>query len=198
MICVYKITNPIGQVYIGSTINYKKRPYYYRSISSKKQVKIYNSIQKFGWDNHKMEVLEVCTKETMWERERYYGLLFDVLSENGLNRVLPKSKGEKAIFSDEMKLNMKNRNGGYIGHPHTEQSKKLLSIAQIGRKHTIEHRMKVSLNNAKINSKLVIDLETGIFYDSIKDAAIAKGIVHSTLKSRINGRSPTKTLIAYA
>lgn len=35
-------------------------------------------------------------------------------------------------------------------------------------------------------SKLIIDLQTGIFYDSIKFAAIAKGIPRNILKRRLN------------
>lgn len=34
-------------------------------------------------------------------------------------------------------------------------------------------------------SKLIIDLQTGIFYDSIKFAAIAKGIPRAILKNRL-------------
>lgn len=48
------------------------------------------------------------------------------------------------------------------------------------------------------NNTLVLDTNTGIYYDSIKEAALAKGYVVSTLTHRLNGRLINNTPIIYA
>lgn len=49
-----------------------------------------------------------------------------------------------------------------------------------------------------IKSKIVIDMQTGIFYESAKEAAKALNYKHSTLKSYLNGRLKNKTNLLYA
>lgn len=46
-------------------------------------------------------------------------------------------------------------------------------------------------------SKLVVDTQTGVFFDCAKDAAEAYKIKHSTLKSRLNGTVKNKTNLIY-
>lgn len=48
------------------------------------------------------------------------------------------------------------------------------------------------------NSTLVLDTSTGIYFDSIKEAAIAKKMGISTLTHRLNGRLINNTTIIYA
>jgi hypothetical protein len=45
--------------------------------------------------------------------------------------------------------------------------------------------------------KCVIDLENGIYYDCMKDAADAKSITYSQLKNRLHGRTFNNTSIRY-
>lgn len=52
MACVYKIENPKGQVYIGSSCNFKSRISHYKNLSCKRQVKLYNSFVKYGFESH--------------------------------------------------------------------------------------------------------------------------------------------------
>ncbi len=42
-------------------------------------------------------------------------------------------------------------------------------------------------------SKLVLNLVTGIYYDSVKDASEATGLPYPTLCSCLNGTNPNKT-----
>ncbi len=51
---------------------------------------------------------------------------------------------------------------------------------------------------AKKNSKLVLDTQTGIFYECLKEAAVAKNINYNTLASRLNGRYPNTTSLIFA
>lgn len=41
-----------------------------------------------------------------------------------------------------------------------------------------------------IRAKLILDLQTGIFYDCARDAADAKGMTYAQLKNRLYGRTP--------
>jgi len=51
--------------------------------------------------------------------------------------------------------------------------------------------------NGKGLAKLVIDFNTGIFYESAKEASIAIGLKHTTLKSQLNGTNKNKTSMMY-
>jgi len=55
---IYKITSPSGKIYIGSSINIDKRIKYYSSGNCKGQIRLFNSIVKYGWNNHILEILE--------------------------------------------------------------------------------------------------------------------------------------------
>jgi len=70
---IYKITNPKGRIYIGQSINIESRKSKYRCLSSyAKQPKIYNSLQKYGFENHTFEIIEECSTECLDERETYW------------------------------------------------------------------------------------------------------------------------------
>jgi group I intron endonuclease len=72
MIGIYKITSPTERVYIGQSINIESRKKYYTYINNNGQPKLYNSLLKYGFDNHTFEIIEECTIEQLNERETYY------------------------------------------------------------------------------------------------------------------------------
>lgn len=92
MVGIYKITNPKGKIYIGQSIDIKKRKYYYQTLHCKKQIMLYNSIKKYGWDSHKFEVIEECSIKDLDKRENYWGTFYNTLDE-GLNLRLGKGRG---------------------------------------------------------------------------------------------------------
>lgn len=51
--------------------------------------------------------------------------------------------------------------------------------------------------NGKSNSKLVINLESGVFFNSCKEASFAHNIKHSTLRSKLNGTNRNNTNLVY-
>ena len=125
---IYKITSPSGRVYIGQSINIERRFRYYKSIACKEQIKIYNSLLKYGVNAHIFEVLELCETEELNNRERHYQDLYDSVA-NGLNLLYVKSE---------------HFNGG-----HSEESKKKISDSLKGRIFTEEHKYKIGLNNSR-------------------------------------------------
>jgi hypothetical protein len=86
-------------------------------------------------------------------------------------------------LSDECKNRQKeNTRKAWLGRKHTDETKEKLRNASIlqfqkmegtmkGKKHSVETREKItkSLLGSRRNVKIIVDLETGIFYDSIKD-----------------------------
>lgn len=201
MIGIYKITNPIGKVYIGSSINIEKRVRYYNSVSCKKQTKLFNSIKKYGWANHNLEILIECNENKLYSLERYYGELYDVLGDNGLNLILPKNNEVRKGVSDETRIKMseskKGNKNNFFGKTHSQETKNIISKTHKGKKHTLDHRMKVSKNNGRGMAKKVLDLNMGIFYNSAKEVSDIFNISHSTLKSRLNGALKNNTQFIY-
>lgn len=82
---IYKITSPSGKVYIGKSINIEKRwDVYLKIYGCEQQVKLFNSLCKYGSINHIFEIIEECSIEQLNEREIYYIKLYDSIN-NGLN-----------------------------------------------------------------------------------------------------------------
>lgn len=227
---VYKITSPSGKVYVGSTINFKKRLKHYRLLDCKAQIKLYNSFVKYGYENHKIEILEECDTGILLSRERYYGLLFNSITD-GLNLTLPRDGECKGIISIETKNRMSKTQQGsgnnFYGRKVseeakekrrktylnlTDESRKRISDAQKGKKASLEARLKMSksqtgrkhnertktsMRDNNQNLKLVVCLQTGIFYNGTNDAATAYGMNRHTLKNKLNGNKRNDTQLMY-
>lgn len=99
---IYKITSPSNKIYIGQTVNFYKRIDFYKNCRCKTQKKLYNSIKKYDWSNHKLELIEECSIELLNERERYWQDYYDVLN-TGLNCRLTQTTDKSGILSNETK-----------------------------------------------------------------------------------------------
>jgi len=105
MVGIYKITNPKNKVYIGQSINLTQRENDYKSGKGFEQIKLYNSIKKYGWKNHKFEILEECNIEDLNQRERHYQDHYQVLKK-GLNLRLTSTinkSGKMSSHSSKLK-----------------------------------------------------------------------------------------------
>lgn len=68
MIGVYKITNPSQDVYIGSSKDIQKRLSKHRRNSTNKLLKA--SIDKYGWEAHKKEIVLQCNESELNKEEK--------------------------------------------------------------------------------------------------------------------------------
>jgi group I intron endonuclease len=132
MVGIYKITSPINKIYIGQTWNIERRLKEYKNESCVSQPKLYNSIKKYGWKEHKFEI--VCELpidisqdildiyETMyWKQYIYCGFEMMNIREPG-------SRGKNSIETIErMKLS-------HTGKKMSENMKRKLSELRIGEK----------------------------------------------------------------
>jgi group I intron endonuclease len=257
MIGIYKITNPNNKVYIGQSVNIKERLKKYKKIQCNTQIKIFNSLNKYGVENHTFEVIEECSIELLNERERYWQDYYNVL-ENGLNCILTKTNNKSGYLSKEIKnkisksnlgkkhtentiLKIKeiqnNRNIEWIennkkacknnvfskkakinslkylignkhnlGKKHTEESKLKMSLAKKGKKSnrinfkfSEESKLKISLSkkNIKIGGKLVLNIYTGIYYNSLNEASFYNCICPKQASRKLNGTRKNNTNLIY-
>jgi|694.fasta_scaffold09776_6 group I intron endonuclease len=135
MVGVYKITSPLGKIYIGSSNDIGNRFRSYHNLKCKSQRKLYNSLKKYGVDSHLFEIVEECEVEVLLERELYYGTKYKVLDKKrGLNCRLPKAKEGYVYMGDETKKKIgesnKKINTGKK-HAYYKSSLKKLTIDQV-------------------------------------------------------------------
>lgn len=99
---IYKLTSPSGKVYVGKSYKIQTRIDRYRTGHCKRQPKLYNSINKYGFENHEVDILEECSEGIINEREIYWIEKYDSVN-TGLNCVYG---GEGGRCSEETKLKM--------------------------------------------------------------------------------------------
>lgn len=207
---VYKHTSPNGKSYIGLTCQTMERRAR-GGLGYLECTAFYNAIQKYGWDNFAHEVLESdLSFEQACERERYYIALFKTLtSENGYNlenggrvncRVSEETRAKisesltgrkRGPASNETKRKISVAHTGMKMPPRSEEHCKKLSVSLTGRAFSEEHCRNISLgkqgtqagkNNPRARGVLCV--ETGVVFDTVKDAAAfvagsPKNIIHA-------------------
>ena len=177
MIGIYKITSPTGKVYIGQSWDIEKRWKHYRFKSCEHQRKLYHSLEKYGFKEHLFEVLvqfDICTQEILNESEIKYINQFkssgiELLNiANGGNakgkhsqETIDIIKAKRALQSPpalgkiyktrQLKLGISFRGLNWSGRKHKQESKDLQSKSKKGHKY---------------GNKIVVNIESGIFYDN--------------------------------
>ena len=208
IIGIYKITSPSNKIYIGQSINIKKRFRNYKSLSNcKNQTRLYSSFKKYGVENHIFEILEECTVLELNEKERYYQELYNCLNKKGLNCKYVSTLHLRAVLSEGTKKKLSDIRKGT---KHTDKSKMLVSKNNakywLGKKRnelTKEQKLKISKSNTgkkrdeaskiKISeavSKILLS-ENGIFY-TYKEASFVYDKKITTLRAMILGKNKNK------
>jgi group I intron endonuclease len=135
---IYKITNPNGKIYIGQTIDYNRRKSNYKRLNCSSQVKIYNSILKYGWENHIIEIIEECLVDVLGKREKYWKIYYDSI-KNGLNIRTDEEKGGKLDKEICDKISKSKKGCTYSKESSIKKSQSLM-----GMKKTEEHKQNIS------------------------------------------------------
>ena len=81
MIGIYKITNPKGNIYIGQSWNIETRKSSYKNCRPG-QPYIFNSIKKYGWENHKFEFVVKIQNDTLVQKG------VEKLEKLGIDRII--------------------------------------------------------------------------------------------------------------
>lgn len=167
MIGIYKITSPSGKVYIGQTTNFTKRKNYYKNGAKPYQIRIHNSLQKYGYDAHTIEFIEECLVDNLNERERYWQDFYDVIGENGLNCRLTATNDKSGFLSESSKNKLSIAKKKVVidgewrekfaydwsGKNHSEETKRKMSESAKGKKKSPEHIAKLPQNQKGYKSK---------------------------------------------
>lgn len=208
---IYKITNPNGKIYIGQSVNAENRILHYKRLDCKEQPKIYNSLKKYGVQNHTFEIIHICNIEELNNLERYYQELYNVI-KNGLNCRLTITTDKSGRFSEETKLKMSIAQKGKI---FSNETKMKMSISRKGTRKGVENpffnkihseesrqKMSISRKGTRIGlqnkcSKIILDINTGVYYYSVNE--LSKYLNHSKsyLSEMLRGKKNNKTQYIY-
>jgi group I intron endonuclease len=121
MIGIYKITSPNNKVYIGKSIDLDERKSSYKYEGRRqKQHKLNNSVNKYGWEKHLFEIIEICEVENLNDKEIYWIDFYNSVEE-GLNIMY-----------------------GGQGGKHSQEVKDKKSKSMMGKKPSLETRQKMS------------------------------------------------------
>ena len=156
---IYKITNPSGKIYIGQTINLNNRIKYYISYKCKRQALLYNSLIKYKFDQHTIEIIDECwsgiNNNIANIREQYWIKEHDSY-KNGLNLTIG-GKGN-LLPSQETKYKISTTLKGNIpwikGKKHTLTTKQKISEKLSGDKHPFFGKEHTSETKEKIRKSL--------------------------------------------
>lgn len=130
---IYKITSPSGKVYIGKTYDLRKRVNAHKcAAKSGKNLILHNSIRKYGWDAHKLEVIETVEESLLDEREMFWiKELKTYCYENNMGMNMTKGgDGQRSTWmhrTDLREAQSKRFSGEgnpFFGKNHTEEYKK--------------------------------------------------------------------------
>ena len=178
---IYKITSPSGKVYIGQSINIEKRITYYKSLNCYGQRKSYHSLKKYGWEQHKFEIIEKCNIDDLIKKENYWKDYYNSIND-GLNC---RKDGKFGYDSEETKLlksKSKLGNNYAYGHIKSKNTKKLIGDKMKNHPSLKDKHRCDKIKKFKSKPVLQYDLEGNFIreWNSAKEAAV-------TLYNKING-----------
>lgn len=181
MYSLYKLTFPNGKLYIGITSNFNRRMSQHKHDATKKDLKLYRAINKYGWNNIKKEV--VIFGLTRFEAMDMEKLL---IAEQDLVRAGYNTTPGGELISEHCHTEMIKR----MSNPEYREkcvralkSKEKERIAKLGSPETralnsAAQKRRYLDGKCKLpnTSKPIICVETGIVYSSAAEAARAMNL----------------------
>lgn len=174
---IYKITSPTGSIYIGQSSKILARLNRYKSHDCIGQPKLYNSLEKYGFNTHSFDIIDSCNihcKNLLNILEFYWIKEYDS-KNNGLNctdggdctgrdckittriKISNANMGKTAwnkgvAFSEEVKSRMSE---SAKGKTLSNETKKKMSEIRKGRKgKPVSNEAKIKMSVAKKGKKL--------------------------------------------
>lgn len=112
--------------------------------------------------------------------------------------------GKKNIALIEFNKNIKKEDRYFYGKNLSEEHKEKLRKSNLGKKRTNQTKENISISAKKRyeterhpRSKYVLDLETGVFFETAKEASFAFNIKITTLRSMLGGFNKNSTTLIY-
>lgn len=210
---IYKITNKInGKVYIGQTIQPLKKRWNLHCSKNSGCPALNNAFKKYGKENFTIEQIDHAhSRDELDNKEIFWIDFYSSLVPNGYN--LHTGGLHHKVSEETRKRIIKS----LIGRKHTEETKRRISEAQKGEKHHFfgthfskEHREKMSnalkgnkrrlgiphseetkKRIAEYGKRKVINVDTGIVFDSAKEAGLFYGICPCNITEVCRGHRKT-------
>ena len=134
---IYKITSPSGRLYVGKTHDLRKRVNAYKCDvrKNRKDLKLHNSLRKYGWDAHILEVIEEVEDAMLDEREIYWIAELNTYcykNSRGLNMTLG-GDGQRSTWMHDLERRRKQSKvfsgagNPFYGKTHTEETRRKLA-----------------------------------------------------------------------
>jgi group I intron endonuclease len=148
---IYKITSPSEKVYIGQSWDWSNRVYSYKNNSCKNQRKIYNSLLKYGYNNHKVEIVHELPKDISQSILDDYEILYWQFHKDChiemLNIREPGRGGKRSKESIEKQRETRK----ITGYKHSQEVLDKISLSNTGKVRTPEmvEKMKDRLRGRK-------------------------------------------------
>lgn len=188
---IYKITSPIGKVYIGQSIDIGSRIKKYKNLNCKKQIKLYLSLKKYGVSTHIFEIVEICDIEKLNEKERFYQDKY-ISYKNGLNCRITGTDEKSGHITNEAKNKISVFNKGKI---ISENVRLKMSKSKIGKQsHRKGKKMsettKAKMSASQKKSILQFTLD-GILierFDSALTASINLNLIATHIRACCRGK----------
>ena len=199
---VYKHTSPSGKVYIGITVQTPAKRWGREGAGYKHSPHFLAAIQKYGWDNIRHEIVAEGLSQVEAEQ-----LEIELIAKykatdkaHGYNIELGGSTGPKHSETTRIKIGTANRGRIWspesrqklreykLAHPTNPETAKKIGDANRGRKHRQETIEKMRTAHTR---KAVRNLTTGAMYDSVMDAARARGLDPSKIVKVCKGKRKT-------
>jgi len=175
---IYKITSPSGRVYVGQSINIENRWNDYRKYKCKDQNLLYNSLMKYGVENHSFDVVELV------ERDENTMSVLNILEQQyiiDLNARVP--------------IGLNIACGGK-NHTHTKETKNKMSNKKIGHKsYEAQIQSVIESNRQRVKSVDQFDASGNYIksFDSIVNASSEVGCSGSVITAVCKGYRDNKT-----
>ena len=172
--CIYKITAPNGKSYIGQNISgvhaklkakpggvslslkiygLKDRMKHHRKKGSNCTL-LKRSIQKYGWENMKVEVLLRCAQEQLNHYEQQMIKAWDTLAPNGLNCTTGGEAGKRLSMETRQRISDHHKQAildgrmvmpDWNGRKHTDETKQKVSKSLMGRARPLSEEQRMQM-----------------------------------------------------
>lgn len=134
---IYRIKSPSGSVYIGQSVDLKRRFVRYKSLDCKTQIALFRSFSKYGVEAHLFSILkevEESRYNTLTALEQHY---IDLHRNKGFNILNIKEAGSCGKLSEETKKKIgdavRGEKNGNFGRKFTQEHCDKLSEALKGK-----------------------------------------------------------------
>jgi hypothetical protein len=164
---IYKITNPVGSIYIGKTRNLDNRIRQYKYPAHHGHHLASASVKKYGFNNHQFEVIDQFESDKNFAAGKE---LFWIRTYMSNRNKWPEMNG----------LNLTDGGDGNLGRPATKKQKELLSIRMKGHKYNLgrgKQIIEITANNDFIKC-----------YPTISDAVREVGIGMISIRKVLQGK----------